>query len=236
MGTKNNMTEQWIDAFILELRLSDVGGRAIGDAVAQVREFLADSGQEPTEAFGEPRDHVSRLGLPAGDGSSGIMSIVMAAGLSTLALTVYIPAIGAFISGELVEFAAAQLALLSIPVLAIVLLPLYFTTLVRHRWALISIVAITIGSAMTAGFLGRSAAGTEWLVLDAGPLALAMAALLLIGAVWSFVELRRTPADHIVEPLSRQPASRKSPWVDLLPSVLFIAVAAVATLVVWLVN
>ena len=45
----------WLDELTLELRLKDVGGRDIGDAVASAREFLSDAGVPAREVFGAPR-------------------------------------------------------------------------------------------------------------------------------------------------------------------------------------
>ena len=57
-------TRRWFDDFVVELRLQDVPGDAIGDAVASAREFLADSGGTPAEVFGLPRAYAESLDLP----------------------------------------------------------------------------------------------------------------------------------------------------------------------------
>ena len=54
-------TRQWIDDMVVELRLRDVTGAAIGDAVASVESHCADSGETPREAFGDPREYASSL-------------------------------------------------------------------------------------------------------------------------------------------------------------------------------
>jgi len=51
----------WIDETVVELRLRDVRGEAIGDAVAQVESHCADSGERPQQAFGDPREYARRL-------------------------------------------------------------------------------------------------------------------------------------------------------------------------------
>lgn len=54
---KTTMTDDaWIEYFTVELRLRRVSGPAIGDAVASVRELLADSGEGAEEAFGPARE------------------------------------------------------------------------------------------------------------------------------------------------------------------------------------
>lgn len=46
--------QSWREAFVLELRLRDVDGADIGDAVAVVEAHCAESGEHPEEAFGDP--------------------------------------------------------------------------------------------------------------------------------------------------------------------------------------
>lgn len=49
-----HVTPTWRDAFVVELRLRDVRGDAIGDALAEVDTHCADSGQDAATAFGDP--------------------------------------------------------------------------------------------------------------------------------------------------------------------------------------
>jgi hypothetical protein len=46
--------DAWREAFVLELRLREVPGSVIGEALAEVDAHCADSGQTPQEAFGDP--------------------------------------------------------------------------------------------------------------------------------------------------------------------------------------
>lgn len=55
----------YTEQLIYELRLRDVPGDVIGDAVAQVESHLADTGEDPTEAFGSPADYAATFGEPA---------------------------------------------------------------------------------------------------------------------------------------------------------------------------
>lgn len=51
----------WLDEMTVELRLRNVRGTAIGDAVAAVEAHLAESGETPQEAFGDPRAYARSL-------------------------------------------------------------------------------------------------------------------------------------------------------------------------------
>jgi hypothetical protein len=65
-GATPGVDRAWADAFVLELRLADVPGRLIGDALAEVASHCADSGETPDDAFGDPVRYARSLGLPAG--------------------------------------------------------------------------------------------------------------------------------------------------------------------------
>lgn len=67
-GVDQGAEEQdWIEAMVLELRLRDVRGRAVGDAVRSVQAHCADSGESPAEAFGDPVAYAASLSFGAGD-------------------------------------------------------------------------------------------------------------------------------------------------------------------------
>lgn len=52
---------QWIDEFVVELRLRGVGGAAIGDAAAAAESHAAESGESLESAFGDPRPYAREL-------------------------------------------------------------------------------------------------------------------------------------------------------------------------------
>ena len=57
--------KKWFDQLVMELRLRQVHGSAIGDTVASAKELLSDTGQQAEEAFGPARDYAAALELPA---------------------------------------------------------------------------------------------------------------------------------------------------------------------------
>ncbi|MBO3087922.1 hypothetical protein [Cellulomonas dongxiuzhuiae] len=52
---------RWRDAFVSELRLRDVTGDAIGDALGEVDAHCADAGQDAASAFGDPVGYARTL-------------------------------------------------------------------------------------------------------------------------------------------------------------------------------
>jgi hypothetical protein len=51
------LMDEWRDAFVTELRLREVPGTQIGEALAEVDAHCTDSGQTPAEAFGDPVEY-----------------------------------------------------------------------------------------------------------------------------------------------------------------------------------
>lgn len=53
--------EKYRQSLILALRLKDVPGDRIGEIVAEVESHVADTGEDPVSAFGEPRAYAASL-------------------------------------------------------------------------------------------------------------------------------------------------------------------------------
>ncbi|WP_040160711.1 hypothetical protein [Nigerium massiliense] len=90
-------TTGWLNRFAAELRLRGATGAQTGDALAEVESFVADSGQTPQEAFGDPRAYAETV-MPAERAESrrslaGVVAVGGAAYLGAGAV------IGALLSG-----------------------------------------------------------------------------------------------------------------------------------------
>ncbi|MGO4103629.1 hypothetical protein AB4Y63_06730 [Leifsonia sp. YAF41] len=53
--------EKYTSELVMELREHEVGGKIIGDAVAQVESHSAESGAEPSAEFGTPQEFAGEL-------------------------------------------------------------------------------------------------------------------------------------------------------------------------------
>ena len=49
-----HLLDPWRDNFVIALKLRNISGSQIGDALAQVDAHCTDSGEAPEEAFGDP--------------------------------------------------------------------------------------------------------------------------------------------------------------------------------------
>ncbi len=58
--------DAYIDELILQLRLLDVPGDRIGHIIAEAESHLAESGEDPVETFGTPRDYARELATREG--------------------------------------------------------------------------------------------------------------------------------------------------------------------------
>lgn len=228
--------KKWIDDFILELRLREVRGDAIGDAVASVRELLADSGQSPHQAFGTPHHYAEQLELPLVE-SPGInpgSTLVPAVGV--LALLIYIPAVGAFFEGEPLGYSLPQVLLFTIPLLLVVTLPLYINWMLRHFWVFFALLGLSIASAVVSAFFKPAAGTTPWLQVDALAVGVVSGLVLLATTAWGIRDSARTPNDPIVDPLStpKESSRRSRILASVLPHALMPLFALGTTVIAWI--
>lgn len=59
--TRETKVADYRQSLILALRLKDVPGDRIGQIVAEVESHVADTGEDPVEAFGSPRVYAARV-------------------------------------------------------------------------------------------------------------------------------------------------------------------------------
>lgn len=202
------MTDKiWIDLFVIELRVRHVPGAAIGDAVASVRELLADSGQSAEEAFGAPREYAASLDLPVISPRQQALQVVFLPVLGLFAYLVFALASSAWFAGDLVLLSAPQAALLAVPVLLTVMFsfPFYPRAVFRQRWLPVVLVLVAGVASALAALLAPSSAGDAWLAFSALPLLIGtMCTLVILSAVGTIVTVRSGDGDEIVDPSRAQ--------------------------------
>ncbi|MCC2307856.1 hypothetical protein [Cellulomonas chengniuliangii] len=96
MTEEQLVPRRWRDDFILALRLRDAAGAQIGDALAQVESYCAESGDTAAEAFGDAREYAQALPLAPGP----VAGPAVAPG--------QLARIGIAVTGMLTTFAAAS--------------------------------------------------------------------------------------------------------------------------------
>lgn len=225
----DKLVSTWMDDFIVELRLRDVRGAAIGDAVRAVESHLAESGESPAGAFGDPRAYAASLQFRPEQydtsGAAGWTAAFAPVVCGLLGLTLTTSAVRAVRLGDGVDVTWGSLAALAF--LALVTLALR----VGLRWLLDHIalgIACMVGVVvvMTALTVTLDAAAFQLPVWGAAGLAIILLALSVVLQKAA----GRVLADPITDPLDRSdmlteesPAltvfmEKVQPWVFVIAS------------------
>jgi len=212
--------ETWIDLFVVELRLRHVPGAAIGDAVASVRELLADSGQSAEEAFGPAREYAASLDLPVSNPRRHALQVVVLPVLGLLAFLVFALASTAWFAGDLVLLSVPQAALLAVPVILTVMFsfPFYPRAVFRQRWLPVALVLVAGSASAAAAFLAPSTADEAWLAFSALPLLIGTSIVLVIlSVVGTIATVRGDEGDEIGDPVRGREQMKPRPGRRAFP-------------------
>jgi hypothetical protein len=192
------LMDSWRDSLIVELRLRDVPGERIGEALAEVDAHCADSGQTPEEAFGDPVTYAASL-ISAYTPAPAKPRPVRAAGLALVGLTGVFGVLngvdavadggpGTLSAGEL---ACAVAGAVLMPVIARVL----FTPALFRRtgaWIAVAVAVPLVIGVPTALWRDPVVTLPAWVMLIGG-------LALLAPAWWPFAS-GRLPDDRIIDP------------------------------------
>lgn len=221
--------KKWLDQLTLELRLNDVSGKSIGDTLATVEEFLADSGQAPEEAFGTPREYSAQLA--AENGRVPALSLgtsVILGTTSLLGFLAFTTALTPWNEGEQLFIGGWQLACMAVLAALVVALPLYLPYLLRNTWALVAVPLVGGAAGLLSAVLSPKAAGNALLVLPPVPVLFISAAVMVALSVAGTVIALREEPDLVVSPLDAAPAKTlKARLFEVITQWLFPILAAV---------
>lgn len=193
----------WRDDLVLELRLHDVPGDAIGAALAEVQAHCLDSGQSAQEAFGDARAFGAELAAAAGrrDDDPVPLRTVLPAAVETLGVVATVGGAVAWLRGEPAELHLSALVVLLLVGAVMVALARWPTRVLRfllggtvRRIVLVSLLvpAVAVGAALLAP---EAALG-----LPAVPLTVLGLALLVAGTVLTLTTWQRLGDDPVRSP------------------------------------
>lgn len=191
--------EQWLENLAIELRLLDVNGTRIGDAVATAREFLVDSGEAADDSFGSPQHYAAELDLPVEpDAGQGARHALVRSGIGTLGMFAVVQAVVPLGYDEPLTISAAVLTIYTVALIAIASLPRLVPLMVRMRKRsvlLSSLIGAGLGVAVTvpAVLLVLWAGNRTIFSLPALPVFIAGVVLVIAPALWS--QLRHSLTD-----------------------------------------
>lgn len=194
----------WAEALVLELRLRDVPGDAIGDILAEVESHVVDSRTPAHVAFGDAVAYAERIAETAARPGPDDLRAALPTALGSAALVVTIDAGVEWWRDGTFEFTGGTLALTLGTVLVVGVMVRFGTPLLRIAvtaplWrtvpALVGVMAVLVGLGV---------AGRQWhlVTLPAAPVTLAALAAVVLTVV---LELRG--ADD-VDPLLAPGADR----------------------------
>lgn len=215
--------KKWLDELTLELRLKDVSGRSIGDALATVREFLADSGQSPEEAFGTPRVYAAELcGSAITPIRKDLKSTVSLSTANLMVFLVFTAAMAPWLEGARLLLSGWQLTGMAFLAALVLALPLYLTFLLRHFWALVAVPVVGGTAGVLSATLTPKVASDAFLDLPPGPVLAISAALMVAISLAGTVSALREDPDPVVGPLdTTPPKTLKSRVAEILIRWLF---------------
>jgi hypothetical protein len=195
--------KKWFDQLVMELRLRQVHGSAIGDTIASARELLSDTGQHAEEAFGPARDYAESLELPSAPKNDWVRKALWPSLLGLLAFLVFNQALVSWVRSESLLISPAQVIFLAIPVVLIAFLPLYLDVIIRRLWACIALGAIGALSGLMSAIATPTERADAWLVVDPLPWLIGSALVMVVISLRStFWAPLTTPDDGITDPIS----------------------------------
>jgi hypothetical protein len=194
--------KKWFDELVLELRLRQVHGSAIGDTVASARELLGDTGQRAEEAFGPARVYAAALELPSAPQHEWVRRALWPSLLGLLAFLLFNQAVVPWVRSEQMLVSPAQLALVAAPVVLIAFLPLYLTAAIRRIWVLIVLSAICAVAGLLSGAVAPTSQAEAWLAIDPMPWLTGSAVIMVVLSVMNTIRSSRPADDDILDPRS----------------------------------
>lgn len=214
-ATAPHVEEDWADAFVLELRLRDVHGTVIGDALAEVDSHCADSGEGARETFGDPVAYARSLDLPQmpDAGWHGLVPVLVPVVVQLAGMYAVASSAGPWRLGEPVQITLQDALGALVLVLAIAALAVWADQILRAFVARPVVAAIGFGAVTVAVVLPAALFGFSQ-PLGSLPVAVALGGGALLLVVGCLLELRRqggADADPVVDPRSA-PAAAPTGW------------------------
>jgi hypothetical protein len=196
------LLDPWRDTLITELRLREVPGNRIGEVLAEVDAHCADSGQTPTEAFGDPVTYAQSLidvhapGRRPGDAVRKVL-LPTAQAFATLAgVFALLNGVNGLVHGSPAEVTAGQVMGVAVgtAIFPLVIAVVFHPALFRRRWAW--------GIVVAAAPMVPAAPVVLWStpIAHVSAAALLAAGLFLLAAAWWPTASERVLADRFIDP------------------------------------
>lgn len=201
--TQQTNDKKWFDQLVLELRVRQVRGSAIGDTIASAKELLGDTGQPAEEAFGPARDYAAALELPSESKHDWVRKALWPSLLGLLAFLLFNQAVVPWAGSEPLLVSPAQLALLTTPLVLLALLPLYLDAVMRRIWVAIGITAVCVVAGLLSAFATPKSRAEAWLAIDPLPWLIGSALVMVALSIMNTIRSSHSEDDNdITDPLT----------------------------------
>jgi hypothetical protein len=122
-GTRRDVDQGWRDELLLALRLRDVPGTRIGEVLAEVESHVAETGEDPSQAFGTPTEYADRVADALGmDGPRGWRSVLHGLGWRDAAWTLLVGGAAFLLADALWSLGAGDATVVGAPAWIVALL------------------------------------------------------------------------------------------------------------------
>lgn len=228
---KTTQEQKWLDMLTIELRLRDVSGPGIGDTLATVREFLADSGESAQEAFGSPAEYAASLDLSTRTEPISVKGTVFRSVIGLLAFLVFSQAVAPWVAREPLDLGGAQLAWLAFPAVAAAFIPLYLDKLVRHLWVAFALIVVCGATGVLSALSAPKEHANAWLSINPGLVLVVTGAIMVSASTLSTISFAKDGDDSIREPFSDPTKERKQKATSSILGILVSWMLPIAALV-----
>lgn len=234
MTTQHLVPAGWRDDFVLALRLRGVTGAQIGDALAHVESYCAESGETADESFGDAGEYARSLPLAAAPATSSLarLGTLVRTGVSLAGVFVTTTAVAGWVAGETPALRLGPLVAVLVVTVAAVLLTSRLALVVRHPWLGGLALALAVAAVVAALLL------LDDPLLSVPPVPMTvLGVLLLVGpSIWATGRGVSAQADVVASPLDDPQVARRAnersdlvvAWIIPLAAVPVVVVAALA--------
>jgi hypothetical protein len=228
-----HVEETWAEAFIVELRLLDVSGEHIGEALSEIESHCAESDQPAADAFGEPVAYARSLDLPAapGSGTAGIFRAAIPSVVQVVGMLVLVWAFSDWRRFGAMELTVGQVVTLLVVLVDIAALVVFADRVLRFLFRASFLAIFLLVSLSFLVFLPLLLLDGILATISAVPV-MVVAGVVLLGGVG--LELSSWHRDDVDDPVSsplhpaETPASRWSRiWLRLNPFVMLLWTAGI---------
>lgn len=149
------LDRKYRDGLMMALRMRDVRGDRVGEVLAEVETHVAETGEDPREAFGEPREYAARIAQETGVGrlspvrflaSPRMLAFLMAALIGSEVLSSAIAADGPTVAFTMSDLVGLPLSLAAVLVGMWLLIASSTVTMNAHRrnWMRVGVLGVFV--------------------------------------------------------------------------------------------